>query len=174
MVFSKLLALLHRKKKPYLIVDTLSKSSFPEFIIIPPEQNVSQEQDSEVKEEGEELCEEPKALETFHAANPQIARERAASKNLLILYAGRERWDLYGRSHVFFGITPEFALKLLRLQVDMKNQNEFTAEEQAILKDLVLKRWVKILKNGGTYYYGLNRRTAIILQKQLLKRNHSD
>lgn len=174
MVFNELLAFLHRKKKPHLTADTLPKPSLPEFIIIPPEQNASQEQDSNVKEEGEELCEEPKALETFHAASPQIAREKAASKNLLILYAGRERWDLYGRSHVFFGITPEFALKLIRLQVDMKNQNEFTAEEQAILKDLVLKRWVKILKNGGTYYYGLNRRTAIILQRQLLKHDDSD
>jgi len=167
MVFSKLLALLQRKKKPHLIADTLPKPSLPEFIIIPPEQNVSQKQHSEVKEEGEELCEEPKALQTFHAANPQIAREKAASKNLFILYAGRERWDLYGRSHAYHVITPELALKLLRLENDMKSQDEFTTEEQAILKDLALKRWVKILKNGGTYYYGLNRKTAMILKRQL-------
>jgi len=168
MVFSRLLAFLHRKKKPYLIADTLPKSSLPEFIIIPPQQNAYQEQDSEVKEEGEELCEEPKALETFHAANPQIAREKAAAKNLLILYAGRERWDLYGRSHIYIALTQEAALKLLRLENDMKSQDEFTAEEQAILKDLVLKRWVRVLKNGGTYFYGLNRKTAMVLKRQLM------
>jgi len=168
MVFSKLLAFLHREKKPHLIADMLPKPSLPDFIIIPPKQNVPQEQDSKVKEKEEELCEEPKALETFHAANPQIARERAASKNLLILYAGRERWDLYGRSHTYFALTQEFALKLSRLENDMKSQDEFTPEEQTILRDLALKGWIKTLKNGAVYYYGLNSRTAIILRKQMI------
>jgi len=167
MVFSKLLAFLHRKKKPHLIAGMLPQPSFPDFIIIPPEQNVSQEQDSDVKEEGEELCEEPKALETFRAANPQIAREKATAKNLIILYAGRERWDLYRRTYVYWGIDFSLASKLLQLETDMKSQDEFTPEEQAVLKDLALKRWVKILKNGGTYYYGLNRKTAVILKRQL-------
>ena len=168
MVFGKLLAFLHRKKKPYLIADMLPKSTFPDFIIVPPEQNVYQEQDIEAEEKEEELCEEPKALQTFHAANPQIARERAAAKNLLILYAGRERWDLFGRSHVYHCITPELALKLLRLENDMKSRDEFTPKEQAILKDLALKRWIKTLKNGGVYYYGLNSRTAMILRRQMM------
>jgi len=168
MVFSRLLAFLHRKKKPYLIADTLPKSSLPEFIIIPPQQNAYQEQNIEAEEKEEELCEEPKALQTFHAANPQIAREKAASKNLLILYAGRERWDLYGRSHVFMTITPEFAVKLLQLEKDMKSQSEFAPKEQEILRDLTVKGWVKTLKNGGVYYYGLNSRTAMILKRQLM------
>ena len=168
MVFNKLLAFLHRKKKPHLIADMMPKPSLPEFIIIPPEQNVSQEQDIEAEEKEEELCEEPKALQTFHAANPQIARERAAAKNLLILYAGRERWDLYGRSHVFMTITPDFAVKLLQLEKDMKSQNEFAPKEQEILRDLTVKGWVKTLKNGGVYYYGLNSRTAMILRRQMI------
>jgi hypothetical protein len=157
-----------------LIADTLPKPFFPDFIIIPPEQKASQEQDSEAIEKGEELCEEPRALETFHAANPQIAREKAAAKNLLILYAGRERWDLYHRTYVFWGVDFSLASRLLQLETDMKSQDEFTPEEQAILKDLALKRWIKTLKNGGVYYYGLNRRTAIILQKQLFKHNDPD
>jgi len=168
MVFNKLLAFLHRKKKPHLIADMMPKPSLPEFIIIPPEQNVSQEQDIEAEEKEEELCEEPKALQTFHAANPQIARERAAAKNLLILYAGRERWDLYGRSHVLLALTPEFAVKLLQLEKDMKSQNEFAPKEQEILRDLTVKGWVKTLKNGGVYYYGLNSRTAMILRRQMI------
>ena len=173
MVLSKLLAFLHRKKKPHLTADTLPKPSLPEFIIVPPEQNVYQEQNIEAEEKEEELCEEPKPLKTFRAANPQIAREKAASKNLLILYAGRERWDLYGRSHVYHVITPEFALKLLRLESDMKNEREFSSEEREILRNLTLKGWVKRLQNGGVYYYGLNRRTVIILQRQLFKRSNS-
>jgi len=168
MVFNKLLALFHRKKKPHLIANMLPTPSFPYFIIVPPELNVPQEQDSEIKEEGEELCEEPRASETFHAVNPQIAREKAAAKNLLILYAGRERWDLYHRTYVFWGIDFSLASRLLQLETDMKSQNEFTPEEQAILKDLALKRWIKTLKNGGVYYYGLSSRTAIILRKQMI------
>jgi hypothetical protein len=169
MVLSKLLALLHRKKKPYLTADMLPKPSLPEFIIISPEQNASPEQDSEIKEEEEELCEEPRASETFHAVNPQIAREKAAAKNLLILYAGRERWDLYHRTYVFWGVDFSLASRLLQLETDMKSQDEFTPEEQAILKDLALKRWIKTLKNGGVYYYGLNSRTAMILRKQMIR-----
>jgi len=152
-----------------LTADMLPKSTFPDFIIVPPEQNVYQEQDIEAKEKGEELCEEPRALETFHAANPQIAREKAAAKNLLILYAGRERWDLYHRTYVFWGVDFSLASRLLQLETDMKSQDEFTPEEQAILKDLALKRWIKTLKNGGVYYYGLSSRTAMILRKQMIR-----
>jgi hypothetical protein len=156
-----------------LIADTLPKSSLPEFIIIPPQQNAYQEQDSEAEEEGEELCEEPKALQTFHAANPQIAREKAAAKNLLILYAGRERWDLFGRSHIYYGLPPAFVLRLLRLETDMKAEDEFTDEEKPILHDMLLKKWIKKMRsNGKNYYYGLNRKTAVILQKQLSKSNN--
>jgi hypothetical protein len=169
MVFSKLLAFLHRKKKPHLIADMLPKPSLPDFIIIPPEQNAYQEQDIEVKEKEDELCEEPRASETFHAVNPQIAREKAAAKNLLILYAGRERWDLYHRTYVFWGVDFSLASRLLQLETDMKSQDEFTPEEQAILKDLALKRWIKTLKNGGVYYYGLSSRTAMILRKQMIR-----
>jgi len=173
MVFSRLLAFLHRKKKPYLVADTLPKPSFPEFIIMPPEQNIRQEQESEVKKEGEELCEEPKALKTFSATNPQIARERAASKSLAVLYAGRQRWDLFGRSHVYYGLPPAFVLRLLRLETDMKAEDEFTDEEKPILHDMLLKKWIKKMRsNGKNYYYGLNRKTAVILQKQLSKSNN--
>jgi hypothetical protein len=167
MVLGKLLAFLRRRKKPYLIV-RMSPGQLPEFVIIPPEQqNAYQEQDIEAEEEGEELCEEPKPLKTFHAANPQIALEKAAAKNLIILYAGRERWDLYKRSHIYFALTKEFALKLIQLENDMKSEKEFTHEEQTILKDLTVKGWVKRLQNGGVYYYGLNKRTATILKKQI-------
>jgi len=173
MVFSNLLAFLHRKKKPHLIADMLPKPSFPDFIIIPPEQNVSQEQESEIKEKEDELCEEPKALKTFSAANPQIARERAASKNLAVLYAGRQRWDLFGRSHAYYGLPPAFVLRLLRLETDMRAEDEFADEEKPILHYMLLKRWIKKLRsNGKNYYYGLNRKTAVILQKQLSKSNN--
>ena len=50
----------------------------------------------------------------------------------------------------------------------MKHADEFNAEERRILEDLIAKRWIKKLESDGVfYYYGLNRRTADILTKQI-------
>lgn len=173
MVLSKLLALLKRKqRKPPIHTAT---SATPEFIIVPPPEGSTQVEPSiceEVAEQTNDECEEPVPLEEFHAVDLEVARRRAAEKGLFVLFKEYERWDLFNRRKVYWSITPSLALKLLRLETDMKSQEEFTIEEQAILKDLVLKRWVKILKNGGTYYYGLSHRTVIILQKQMGTARH--
>jgi hypothetical protein len=188
MVLSKLLALLKRKqRKPPIHAVT---STTPDFIIVPPPEQSKAASDSEqrgvpppcgsapngsnkyeerlTQTSNEEKCEEPMPLQTFHAVDVEIAREKAAKKGLLILFKGHERWDLFGRRNIYFALTPKFALSLLRLESDMKSQVEFTLEEQEILRDLALKGWIKRLQNGGVYYYGLNRKTAIILQRQLL------
>ena len=178
MVFNKLLALLKRKQREPPIHKATSTST-PDFIIVPPPEQpqaanepINYEEISQANDE--EQCEEPAPYQMFHAVDVETAREKAVKKGLLILFNGHERWDLFGTRNVYWAITPEFALKLLRLQTDMKSETEFTPEELMILRDLTLKGWVKRLQNGGVYYYGLNRRTAIILQRQLLKCNHSD
>ena len=149
----------------------------PDFIIVPPpEQNEQVEPSAyeETMKQTNDECEEPVPLKEFHAISVEVASERAAKKGLLILFKEIDKCDLFGRRRVYITITTELALKILRLEFDMKNQAEFTPEELVILRDLTLKGWVKRLQNGGVYYYGLNRRTAIILQRQLLKCNHSD
>jgi len=167
MVLSKLLALLKRKqRKPPIHAVT---STTPDFIIVPPPERSEQVRPSEenTKQTNDE-CEEPVPLKEFHAISVEVASERAAKKGLLILFKEIDKCDLFGRRRVYISLTPELALKILRLEFDMKSQAEFTLEEQGILRDLALKGWIKILKNGGVYYYGLNSRTAIILRRQMM------
>jgi len=176
MVFNKLLALLKRKQREPPIHKATSTST-PDFIIVPPPEQPQAANEPINCEEiaqanDEEQCEEPVPFQIFHAVDTVIARKEAIKKGLLILFKGHERWDLFGRGNVYFALTKEFALKLLRLESDMKNEQEFSSEEREILRNLALKGWIKRLQNGGVYYYGLNRRTAIILQRQLFKRNN--
>jgi hypothetical protein len=169
MVLSKLLALLKRKqRKPTIHTVT---STTPDFIVVPPpEQNEQVEPSAyeETTKQTNDECEEPVPLKEFHAVSVEVAGERAAKKGLLILFKEIDKCDLFGRRRVYISLTPELALKILRLEFDMKSQAEFTLEEQEILRDLALKGWIKILKNGGVYYYGLNSRTAIILRRQMM------
>jgi len=144
-------------------IQKLDQSYTPEPALIPEEP--SREKTSET--EDEELCEEPQPFQPFHAVSVEVARRKAAEKGLLILFKERERWDLYNRKNVYISIPPEFAIKLLRLETDMRGETEFTTEELVVVKDLVLKGWLKKLQNGGTYYHGLNRKTAMILKKQM-------
>jgi hypothetical protein len=169
MVFNKLLTLLKRKRRKPLTY-TITPAT-PDFIIVPPPEqpqcaNEPSTCEQIPKADDEERCEEPAPYQMFHAVDVEAAREKAAKKGLLTLFKEHERWDLFGRRNVYWAITPEFALKLLRLQTDIKSQDEFTPTEQAVLKDLALKGWVKVLKNGGTYYYGLNLKTAVTLKRQ--------
>jgi hypothetical protein len=176
---NKLLSLLKRQgsEENHPVV-FLKPPTPPDFIIVsPPEQSQAANEPINYEEttqaNDEEQCEEPVPLQTFHAVNVEVAREKAAQKGLLILFKEYERWDLLCRPrNVYWCLTRECALKLLRLESDMKNEQEFTPEELVILRDLTLKGWVKRLQNGGVHYHGLNRRTAIILQKQMGTARH--
>jgi len=117
---------------------------------------------------GVEECEDPKPLRSFHAVSPMIARAKALKFGLLTLFREYDKYDLYGRKYVYWALTPEFALKLLRCQEDLKNALEFTQDELKILRDLETKGWIKKLFNGkDSFYYGLNQKTAAILKNQL-------
>jgi hypothetical protein len=173
---SKLLSLLgKRERKEHHPVFYVRPPTPPDFILVPPPELSEQARPSEEnKKQTNDECEEPIPLKEFHAVSVEVASERAAKKGLPILFKEIDKCDLFGRRRVYISITPELALKILRLEFDMKSETEFTPEELVILKDLTLKGWVKRLQNGGVYYYGLNRRTAIILQRQLSKHNDSD
>ena len=167
---NKLLSLI-RKREEHHPVFYLKPPTPPDFIIVPPpEQNEQVEPSAyeETTKQTNDECEEPVPLKEFHAISVEVASERAAKKGLLILFKEIDKCDLFGRRRVYITITTELALKILRLEFDMKSQAEFTPEELVILKDLTLKGWVKRLQNGGVYYYGLNRRTAMILRRQMM------
>jgi len=168
----KLLSLLRRRgREEHHPVFYLKPPTPPDFIMVPPpEQNEQVELSAyeETAKQTDDECEEPIPLQEFHAADIEVARRRAAEKGLLVLFKEHDRWEMFNRKKVYWSLTASFGTKLLRLETDMKDQNEFTAEEQVILKDLALKRWIKTLKNGGVYYYGLNSRTAMILRRQMM------
>jgi len=188
-VFQKLLSLIRRDEKeqkppenvtgsvrvnPVKIVflppaptqEKPSQHSVPEVVMIPPEQGTVEEHS-----EDEESCETPRPLEEFHATNAEVASERAAEKGLLILFKEIDKCDLFGRRRVYVVLTPEFAEKLLRCAVDAKPAQEFSSAEITILNTLVTRKWIRKIRDGETtYYYGLNQKTAKILQNQLKNR----
>jgi hypothetical protein len=123
----------------------------------------------------EEECETPRPLEAFCAVSIEIARKRAASSGLLVLFRSHERWDLFGRRYAYWAITPDFARKLLRCKRDLKCQDEFTEREMVVLEDLVMKQWIRRLQSGGkAYYFGLSKRTTAILQQQIWRNKNAD
>jgi len=134
----------------------------PAFI---PEDS-SKEKTSET--EDEELCEEPRPMEEFHAVSAEVASQKAAEKGLVILFKEIDKCDLFSRRRVYVSLTQEFAEKLLRCAIDAKPAEEFTPAETIILNMLVARKWLRKIQDGKTtYYHGLSERTAANLQKQL-------
>jgi len=170
---NKLLSLI-RKREEHHPVFYLKPPTPPDFIIVPPpEQNEQVEpsaQEETAKQTNDE-CEEPMPLQEFHAVDLEVARRRATEKGLFVLFKEHDRWEMFNRRKVYWSLTPSFTMRLLRLETDMRSETEFTPAEQVILKDLALKGWIKTLKNGGVYYYGLNSRTAMILRRQMMNQS---
>jgi hypothetical protein len=188
-VFQKLLSLLHKNEKEQKPPENVTSSvrvNPVKIVVLPHVTSQAGNQPTQFSnvvipidspktqpEEvvNEELCEEPTPYQQFSAVSFEIARERAAAKNLAILFSGREKWDLFGRNHAFWSIPPASVVRLLRLETDMKVEDEFTDEEKPILHDMLLRKWIKKMRsNGKNYYYGLNQKTAKILQNQLKNR----
>jgi len=116
----------------------------------------------------ETQCEKPLPLQLFRATDPKTAQKAAEQQGLITLWHERERWDLYSRTNCYWAVTPQLALSLLRLDTDMRAENEFDEAERPILRALAVKRWLKKLTtNGKTYYYGLDRETSTLLRKRL-------
>ena len=123
----------------------------------------------EPEQVSEEACEEPRPLKPFHALNTEAARTKAANRGLIVLFKERDKFDLYGRKKVYWALPPSFAAKLVRCRIDMKRADEFSVEERKVLENLAVKGWIKKLESDGVlYYYGLDRKTANILTKQIL------
>jgi len=145
------------------------QSCTPEPALIPEEP--SRQKTSET--EDEELCEQPRPMEEFHAVSVEVASEKAAEKGLVILFKEIDKCELFGRRRVYFGLTQEFTEKLLRCTIDIKPIAEFTPAETIILNALVARKWLRKIQDGKTtYYYGLSERTADNLQKQLSEFNN--
>jgi len=116
----------------------------------------------------ESRCETPRPLEPFLAIDAQDARRQATPLGLVCLYKELDKYTLFGRRRVYHALPAAFAERLLRLEIDMSAEDEFSEKEQAVLRDLAGKRWLKRMKTGEkTYYYHLDKETVAVLKKQM-------
>lgn len=145
-------------------IQNLSQKCTSKLVIIPEEPG----REKVTQTENEELCEEPRPMEEFHAVSVEVASEKAAEKGLVILFKEIDKCDLFGRRRVYWALTPEFAEKLLRCTIDAKPAEEFTPAETLILNVLAARKWLQKIKDKeGVYFCGLSQRTAVNLQKQI-------
>lgn len=118
----------------------------------------------------EEVCETPRPLQTFQARDHHIAHNLAQQLGYVLLFRERDKYDLHQRGWVYWCLTREFTLKLLRCFQDLREASEFTMEERIIINDLVNKKWIQKMNEGDkTYYYHLHPDTANMLSRQLAR-----
>jgi len=118
-----------------------------------------------------EKCEKPEPMKLFHAVDAETAQKAAEQKGYLILWHERDRYDLWARKQCYWCLTTDFGFRLLCCEKDLRRNDEFTVEEQVILKDLAVRGWIRKMKTDGIlYYYGLSPKTAKILRNQLKRR----
>jgi len=118
----------------------------------------------------EEICETPRPLQLFQARDHHIAHNFAQQLGLAILFHERDEYNSHDRSLVFWGLPAYFVVKLLKCYKDMREAGEFTMQERIVVNDLVNKKWIQKLSEGGkTYYYRLHPDTAAMLGRQLAR-----
>ena len=139
-----------KRKEPTKIVQMQPPSQ--KVIVVPPE----------------EICETPRPLELFQARNHHIAHRIAQQLGYVLLFHERDWYDEQGRSWVYWILSKDFSLRLLRCFKDLREAGEFTIQERIIINDLVNKRLIQKLSEGSkTYYYKLNCDTANMIARQL-------
>jgi len=118
----------------------------------------------------EEVCETPRPLQLFQARDHHIAHQLAQQLGYVILFREHDKYDMFGRSWVYWCLSQEATLKLLRCFQDLREAGEFTVQERIIINDLVNKGWMQKLNEGDkTYYYHLHSDTANMLSRQLAR-----
>jgi len=141
-----------RRKKPPTIIQMQPPQH--RVVIMPPE----------------EVCETPRPLQLFQARDHHIAHQLAQQLGYIILFREHDKYDMFGRSWVYWCLSQEATLKLLRCFQDLREAGEFTVQERIIINDLVNKGWMQKLNEGDkTYYYHLHPDTANMLSRQLAR-----
>jgi len=116
----------------------------------------------------EEICETPKPLQLFQARDHHIAHNLAHQLGYVILFHERDRHDMHFRSWVFWALTQDSSVRLLKCFRDLREASEFTVQERIIINDLVNKRLIQKLSEGDkTYYFKLNPDIANMIARQL-------
>jgi len=150
--FRKLLEKLKRRKTPTTIIQMQPPQH--RVVIMPPP----------------EVCETPRPLQTFQARDHHVAHQLAQQLGYVLLFRERDKYDMYGRSWVYWCLTIEFTVRLLRCFQDLRETSEFTVQERIIINDLANKKLIRKLNEGDkTYYYHLHPDTANMLSRQLAR-----
>ena len=110
------------------------------------------------------LVREPFA--TIHARNIQEAIEIGGG--LTPLYREYDKYSLMEGRKVYFLLPHDFVMKLLKcLESGTVNEDRFSEKEREVLQDLLKKGYIK--KHQGSivsYYYGLDKKTAMRIAKR--------
>ena len=115
-------------------------------------------------------CETPKPYCLFQSISPELAVRKSAAVGLVVLFHNFDENDTYGRRWVLWGLPVSFVVKLLCCLKDLRSAEEFNFSERIIINDLINRGLMKkMVCNGRTYYYHLNKNTAARLLKQLLE-----
>ena len=122
-----------------------------------------------------EAVEEPRALQEFHAVSWEVAVNVSKAYKLAILFKGRDKTDLYGRTQVFLALPKETVERLLRCRTELVPKNCFVGEEIEIVRCLLVRKWLaECTRNGIIYVYNLNSKTTKTLKKQLPRLKRED
>jgi hypothetical protein len=139
-----------RGKKPTTIIQIQPPQH--KIIMVPPE----------------EICETPRPLQLFQARDHHIAHNLAHQLGYVILFHERDRHDVHFRSWVFWALTQDSSVRLLKCFKDLREAGEFTIQERIIINDLVNKRLIqKLIEGDKTYYFNLNSDIANMIVRQL-------
>lgn len=96
---------------------------------------------------------------TLHAKSAREAK--TVANDLIPIYVGYDKWDLYGTKKVYKYLPRKLVMKLLKCDCDsMVCEDEFDDDEKDVLKDLVVRKYLKKREVfGKTYYFDLNEKT---------------
>lgn len=98
------------------------------------------------------------------------------SGDLIPLYEGHGKWDLFGSKKSYKVIPRKLVMKLLRCdQTSMVCEDEFDENERKVLEHMVWKKFLKKQKIAGkTHYFGLNEKTRRYFSRILRQRSNKN
>jgi hypothetical protein len=103
----------------------------------------------------------------IHAKGRKDAGERA--EHLVPVYMEKDKAYLFEDKKIFILLPRKFVMKLLRMDSStLVPSDQFTDEENELLRKFTMRKYIKTMKVAGkTYYHDLNKKTRKLLIKGL-------
>jgi hypothetical protein len=143
-----------------------SETAFDSFVL--DSKSIEEQIEKSKKEKDRELRHEK--LEPFVIVHADSGFDlNAQSRNLIPMYEGYDRWDLFGGKKAYRLLPRSFAAKLLKCDENsLVPEEQFSKAERNVLEDYVKKRYLRSTKVAGKVcYFGLGEKTRTYLIKAL-------